>query len=87
MSIMLLFVPSKIELVKDPNCHCANGLVRNEDGKVGFKIFHQKYLAKFSVDYLGSVEMNSPSKWTVHRGETGHSKRLKTDTRGLNWTV
>ena len=57
---MFLFEQSKIKLVKDPNCHCANGLVRNEDGKVCFKNFDHKYFAKFSVDYLGSIEMNGP---------------------------
>ena len=35
--------PSKVALdgaaCLDPNCHCANGLVRDEDGKVGFKKF------------------------------------------------
>ena len=77
---MLSFGPSKIKLLKDPNCHCANGLVRNEDGKDGFKIFYQKYLAQFNVDRLGS-------KWMSHRGWTWCSKSPKMDGHGLIKTL
>lgn len=56
---MFLSGKSKIKFLKDPNCHCANGLVRNEDGKVGFKICYQIFGQVLGG--LSCVKMDSPS--------------------------